>query len=483
MVRLSKVASGFGWTTVSTIVNGVTQILRLSILSRFLTKEDFGVVTIVTFILGFTQVFSDLGFSASIMSEKDLKKGSFLGLYWMQVLFYSTIIFIVLLITPFLANYYAQPSLKLLIPISLLELFFMGLGRLYDTLLQKSLQFKTIAIRNVISALVSLVIAVVLAYFNFGAYSLVISTVFHAAIVQIWNFVLGQKDYSISFKGVDFKQSSSLMKVGFYQMGTQLVDYFGSKIDILVISRFLGMEVLGVYNLVKELVLKFIMVINTIVNRVMLPTFSDRFTSIEQLKKSFLSFIEKLSVLNFPIIGFVFVFRYYLVTLFYGSQYSDATQIFGIMSVWSLFVVLGNPNGMIAIVTKNTKISFQYTIARLIIMSIVIYLVGRHSIIAAAMSMLIVYFIMFFVNWRILLKRILNVSLREYLNSFVRFLLVVLLISIGCNAVVSLNLFSIPNALFQFLIYGFLYFSIIAVYFFLFERTLLFEVRRVLLQR
>ena len=153
------------------------------------------------------------------------------------------------------------------------------------------------------------------------------------------------------------------------------------------------------------------------------------------------------------------------------------------MSVWSLFVVLGNPNGMIAIVTKNTKISFQYTIARLVIMSIVIYLVGRHSIIAAAMSMLIVYFIMFFVNWRILLKRILNVSLREYLNSFVRFLLVVLLISIGCNAIVGLNLFSIPNALFQFLIYGFIYFSIIAVYFFLFERTLLFEVKRVLLQR
>lgn len=482
MAKLSKVATGFGWTTVSTLVNGVTQVLRLSILSRFLTKEDFGIVTIITFVLGLTQVFSDLGFSAAIMSEKDLKRGNFLGLYWMQLIFYITLIVLVVFFSPFIANYYSQPSLKILIPLALLELFFMGVGRLYDTLLQKKLQFKTIAIRNVISALISLIVAIVLAYFNFGAYSLVISTVTHAAIVQIWNFILGQKDYPISFQDVDFKQSTNLMKVGFYQMGTQIVDYFGSKIDIIVISRFLGVEVLGVYNLVKELVLKFVMVINTIVNRVMLPTFSERFTSLEQLKKSFLSFIENLSVLNFPLIGFVFVFRYFLITLFYGSQYTEATQLFGVMSIWSLFVVMSNPNGMIAIVTKNTRISFQYTIARLVIMSIVVYFVGRHSLIAAALSMLIVYLIMFFVNWRILLKRILNISLLEYLRSFIRLLIVVIVISICCDIIVSYNLFSIKYVVLQFVIYGIMYVALVLAYLFIIEKRMIRNMREALIQ-
>lgn len=44
--------SGIGWTTISTITNGLVQILRLSILSRYLTKEDFGLVAILTLILG-----------------------------------------------------------------------------------------------------------------------------------------------------------------------------------------------------------------------------------------------------------------------------------------------------------------------------------------------------------------------------------------------------------------------------------------------
>lgn len=66
----NTIISGLGWTTVSTIANGLAQILRLTILSRFLSKEDFGIVAILTFILGLTQVFSDMGFSAAIMSQK-----------------------------------------------------------------------------------------------------------------------------------------------------------------------------------------------------------------------------------------------------------------------------------------------------------------------------------------------------------------------------------------------------------------------------
>jgi len=482
-MHLSKVASGFGWTSISTIVNGLAQVLRLSILSRFLTKEDFGVVTIITLLLGLTHVFSDLGFSAAIMSEKDLKRNSFNGIFWAQLFFYLLLIILVSLSAPVLASYYHQPILNYLIPLSLLELLFLGIGKLYDTILQKQLRFKLIAIRNVIGATCSLIIAVILAVLGFGAYSLVISTVLHAAILHSWNFIIGSREYPITFRHIDFSESKSLMKVGFYQMGTQIVDYFASKIDILIISNYLGLEILGVYNLVKELVLKFIMVINTIVNRVMLPTFSAQFTSIEYLKNSFLRFIEKLSLVNFPIIGFIFVFRYNLINIFYGSQYTDATQVFGIMSIWSLFVVLGNPNGMIAIITKNTKISFEYTIVRFFIMLLVVYLVGRYSLVDAALSMLIVYMIMFFVNWKILLNRILNISLIEYLGCFIVFLLCVSFISLACDFLVLNDYLNIHNSFLICLIYGLLYFFLIFIFLYLLKKNQLYELLNTLFLR
>ena len=106
----NTIISGLGWTTVSTIANGLAQILRLTILSRFLSKEDFGIVAILTFILGLTQVFSDMGFSAAIMSQKKISRSDFLSLYWLQFCVFIAMMFSVSVCSPLIANYYDSPS-------------------------------------------------------------------------------------------------------------------------------------------------------------------------------------------------------------------------------------------------------------------------------------------------------------------------------------------------------------------------------------
>lgn len=415
-----SILAGLGWTSVSKITTGLTQILRLSILSRFLSKEDFGVVAILTMVLGLTQVFSDLGFSASVMSQKDLGRKSFLSLYWLQFIVFNVMMVVISLCSPWIAGYYDTPSLNILVPLMMSELFFISLGRLYDTLLQKNMQFKTIAIRNIVSAAASLVIAVVMAACGAGVYSLVVSTVMQAVFVNLWNLVAGQQQYRLAFQSIDFKQAGELMKVGYYQMGTQIIDYLATKLDVFIISTFLGMGALGIYNLSKELVLKFVMIVNSIVNTVMLPVLADRQDDLESLKNTFKAFINRLSVVNAPIVGFVIVFSYTIVRLFYGDAFAEASITVKIMAVWSLFVVLGQPNSLLAIATKKTDISFYYTIMRLLIMGVILFAFARHSLMAAAVTMLATYFVMFFVNWYMLLRRVINLSLTEYVAQFAK---------------------------------------------------------------
>lgn len=136
------IISGLGWTTISTITNGLVQILRLSILSRYLTKEDFGLVAILTLILGLTQVFSDMGFSAAIMSQKKIENRVFLSLYWLQFGVFVLMMLAISLCSPIIANYYDSPILLILVPIMMSELFFVSLGKLYDTVLQKTWSFE-----------------------------------------------------------------------------------------------------------------------------------------------------------------------------------------------------------------------------------------------------------------------------------------------------------------------------------------------------
>lgn len=469
--RTTKILFGLGWTTISTIVNGLSQILRLSILARFLEKEDFGIVAILTFILGLTQVFSDMGFSAAIMSEKDLSRQKFVSLYWLQFITFNGFAIIIGLFSPLIAYYYSEPSLTILLPLMLTELFFLSIGKLYDTVLQKAMKFRVIAIRNIISAVFSLLLAVVLAILDFGVYSLVLSTVFHALLVNVWNVVRGQKEYKLSFERINFGQVSELLRVGFYQMGTQIVDYLAAKLDILIISTFIGIGALGIYNLAKELVLKFVMVINVIVSKVMLPVLSDCQDNVDELKRTFMGFIKRLSLLNTPILGFLFLFAPIIVDILYGNGYEDAVDIVRIMSIWSLFVVLNSPNGMIAIVVKRTDISFVYTILRFIIIGALLYSFARNSVKNAAITMLLAYVVMFFVNWFMLLYKVLRIRLIDYLKLFYKSWIAVF-IATGLLYLMSRNIFK-DDSLITSVVLAVIYLFLFLLYLLLFESQIL----------
>lgn len=406
---------GLGWTTISTITVGVSQILRLAILARFLTKDAFGIVAILTFVLGFTHVFSDLGLSAAVMAERKLSREQFLSLYWIQFIVFNSIFLLTALSSPLIASYYATPSLTILLPIALSEMFFLSIGKLYDTVLQKELLFKTISIRNITSSVLSLVVAVVLAWFGAGVYSLVLSTLFYAAMVNIWNLIAGQKQYKLALRKPEIRKSYELIRIGIYQMGTQILDYLSSKMDVFIISVFFNMSTLGIYNLAKELVLKSVVVINSIVNKVLLPVLSERQDDTEELKRMFKSFLSKLSLSDTPLVAFVYLFSPMIVNIFYGKEYAEAYDIVSIMAIWSLFVILVQPNGLVALAMKRTDIAFRYTIIRLLIMGTLLFTFSRYSLQAAAYTMLGSYFIMMFVNWYMLLHITIKMSLKEYL--------------------------------------------------------------------
>ena len=225
--------SGAQWMFVSTITTSIVQILRLSILTRFLEKSDFGIVAIMTFILGLTFTFTDLGFSSAIMYKQGLNRKEFSSLFWIQLFTFGILYILLSLCSPWVSQFYKEPSISILMPIALLDLVLQGIGRLYDTILQKEMLFKQMAFRNIISAFISLLIAFILALSGYGIYSLILSTLSQSAILNGWNFIMGQKHYRINAY-INIKQSTPLMKIGIYQTGTQILDYIASKIDVAI---------------------------------------------------------------------------------------------------------------------------------------------------------------------------------------------------------------------------------------------------------
>lgn len=446
--------SGAKWTTVATITTAVVQILRLSILTRFLAKADFGIVAILTFILGLTNTFADLGFSAAIMHKTGLTRKEFSSLYWIQFLLFIILFIIGSFFSPIIAKFYDEASISYLLPIVLLDLIFNGFGRLYDTILQKEMCFKTIAIRNIISSIVSLVFAFVFAVLGFGIYSLILSTLLNTLILNTWNLISGQKHMKIQLY-VSVRESLPLAKIGIYQTGTQILDYFAAKFDVLIIGKLLGSEALGVYNLAKELVMKVILLVNSIVNKVALPLFAKVQSDHETLRKTYCRVLSILSRVNFPVSAAICVFSVQIVRLLYGSGYEEVSDIMTILTFWSVFICIGNPVGSIGIATGKTNLSFVYTIVRILITIPLMYLASTISITAVAWCNVLVAFILFLVGWKMLLNRMIELPFGEYVSSFKTQLLIAMVVGIPLFFLVKSDLLSISgNVIMEVILYG-----------------------------
>ena len=286
-----NILSGTVWTSIATAIEALSQIIKLAVLARFLTKEDFGVVAICNVILGLVSVFADMGFSVGVMSKKNVTQKEFSSLFWMQM-FVVTILYILLsLLSPIVSSLYNTPELTLILPLSLLSLLFYGIGKLYDTVIHKEMLFKTMAIRGIVASVISLIFSIVLCCLNCGVYSLVISAILSSLIVSIWNYAAGQRQYKLLFH-FTLNEIKPFLKIGIYRMGTQICDYFSSKIDVLLIGQILGMEILGLYNLSKELVSRVYSIIVTINNKITLPLLASVSETINLIRSYFLKVVN-----------------------------------------------------------------------------------------------------------------------------------------------------------------------------------------------
>lgn len=449
------VISGAKWMSISTIVTSLVAILRLSILAHFLEKSDFGIVAILTFIHGLTIMFSNMGFATVVLHKQDLKKSEFSSLFWIQMLVYAVLYLVMICFTKPIAIFYSEPLLNILLPLSLVDLFFTAFGTLYEAVLQKDFQFRVIAIRNITSNILSLLLAVLMAIMGFGVYTLVISTLFASLFLAVWNFIIGQKFLKLQFH-CSIKEVSPLIKIGLYQTGTSIVDYFCSKLDVLIIGKLLGLEILGVYNLSKELIFKFIQGINTIVNKVMSPVFSKIQNNIDLLRDNYCTTLSKLTSLTFAALTLIAALSTQIVCVLYGSSYQEAGLLTALLACVAMGTAVGNPVSSIIVASGRTDLTFKYVLIRILYTTPCIYICSHYSIYVLAIGQIGLMLLDYIFQCMIEIKPILNITLRRLTTTFYKqAILSVILGSVG-YALISSNPFNISSSLVELVVYGLL---------------------------
>lgn len=406
--------SGVKWTTISTITLAISAIVKISVLARFLDKADFGLMAIVVFVLGLMDLFMDMGLTSAILHKQNITKNEYSSLYWINFIFSILLYSFILLIAPALSKFYSEPELAKLFPIMGLVLILSAFGRQFKTIEQKNLNFKFIAIIEISSSTVSLISAIIWAANGYGVYALVYSAILKQLIANISFLVAGAFKKGLLFR-FRYAETKPFLKIGIFQVGGQVINYFNRDLDVLLIGKFYGSEILGGYSLAKQLVFRPAMVINPILTRVAAPVLAKFQDDIKILRKNYLRLVNMISSINVPVYIGIIIFAPFLVNILYGPNFDDIVILVRILSVYMIFRSIGNPIGALVIATGRTDLDFYWSMFTLAIMPIAVIIGSQYSIEWVAIFITVAMMLLLIPNWWFLSRKMIKVSLSNYL--------------------------------------------------------------------
>ena len=399
-----------------TLTTTALQMLKLFILARILTKQDFGLLAIATMFLGFTEIFANMGLATGIIHKQDITRDQYSSVFWLNLMLSVALWLLLCAFTPLIANYYHQPALRQLIPLLSFTLVIDSFGKMFYTLKTKELDFKFISIVQIVGVTLGVVLTVVLALQGFGVFSLAWGALLQAAITQSVYAVSGLKAYRIRLH-FRLREIRELVSIGLYQLGMQVIDYAANKLDIFLIGRFFSAEVLGVYNLAKELLYKAVQLINPIVTNVAAPAFARFQDDMPKMRRSYGEVLHLLSFINFPIFMAFFLFAEPLTVLLYGSGMVEMVWFVRVLSVWGMLQSIGNPAGILMVSLGRTDLGFKWTLVRIVFVLAGTLVASQISIQAMAWTQVLLAFIFLFAYWRMMVYKCIQMPLKSYIGA------------------------------------------------------------------
>lgn len=374
----ADVAAGVRWTSLAALSRVVFLLVRLSILTRLLSPRDFGLMSLVTLVLGYAQTYVDLGFSNAIIQKQETTPKQLSTLFYLNMGAGALVGLAVVGLRGVVAGVFHEPQLaELLLPCALVFPL-AGLEQQFRALYTRELEFARIAIVQMVSELAGLALAVVTAFEGAGVMSLIYAFICSAAIRAVCMFVPGVRRWPVQMH-FHLGEVSEHIRFGVFQLLQYTLNYLTSNVDTLVIGRYLGADVLGLYTLAMRLVRLPQRHLSPVLARVAMPAFARQQHNLPVLKKGLINIQRALAYATLPTLVGAYLTREDLVPVLYGRDRTDLVPLLG-MLVWpGLFQALTGSMGAVHLALGRVRFLFGWAAFSLAIWGASMYVTALQS--------------------------------------------------------------------------------------------------------
>lgn len=378
--------SNLKWVALSKAIQIGLQLISLTVLTRLLDPREYGLMAMATVVTNFTVIMRDLGTAAAIIQRKKLDQTIKSTVFWLNVIMGTSIALIILIASPLIAHLFNETALVPVLLWLALSFPIASLGSAQQALLERESHFRKVASIEICASAIALVVALGMAYRDFGVYSLVGQTL---ATCSISTFLLWRSAHWRP--SLIFAKSQLHQLLGFSGNLTtfNLINYFSRNSDTLIIGYYFTAAVLGAYSLAYRVMLFPLQSLTSVVSRSLYPLMSRKQDDPAQIKAIYLKVLTFIASVTAPMMAGLAVLRDPFVAITFGAQWTLVPPILLWLAPTGFIQSLLSTTGSVFMAHGKTKLLMKLGLLGAILQVGAFAIGSQHNVQVLAMLYLV----------------------------------------------------------------------------------------------
>lgn len=349
----------------------MVRIVTLMILARLLTPSDFGLVGMVTAATGIFSLFKDAGLSMVTVQRATISNDEVSTLFWLNVAVGLLLGLLTVLMAPILVSFYQEPDLFWVAASLAIGFVFNGVGVQHRALLQRDMKFGVMSGIDVLAQIVASAVGIGMGLSGYGYWALVGTTVANPAASTACSWVAKKWLPGMPNLGVGWQ---SMVRFGGIATLQGFVMCIASNLDKILLGRYWGAEILGIYGRASQLIAIPSDNLNAATGSVLFSGLSRLQHDSERIKNYFLKSYSLILSLTIPSTIACAIFAEDIVALVLGPKWGGVTVSFQLLSPAIMVIALMQPTYwlMIALGMASRTLRMSCIIGPLIILGYVL---------------------------------------------------------------------------------------------------------------
>lgn len=423
MTLKHRTFSAVRWTTAAAVVRALLQLGQVSVLARLLAPDAYGLMAMIAVVLGFATVFTDMGVNSAYVQRQDVTPEQRSSLFWLNTAIGSGLTLFVLSCSSLIAGFFGDERLTPLLMLASSTFVITALGQQVKITAEKALEFRPVALIEMISAGAGFIAAVIAAYAGWGVYALILGGIVNAAAVTFlaWLFLAQGWRPMWRFQLADVR---SFLGFGGALVANNIVNEFNRSVDLLLGGRMLAASALGLYSLPRQVLFQIQGLVNPIITRVGFPLIAQVQGDIPKVRSIYLKTLNMTAATNAPLYVGIAFFASEVVSIMLGDKWLAATDLLRLLAVWGFLRSTGNPVGSLLLGMGRANLALKWNLAMLCLVPPILWMGSHYGTLGLAWSLLWFTVMMFIPGWYVLVRPICNAGLLEYSIAALRPLLI-----------------------------------------------------------